>query len=34
MIVLNDLFSNELATILTVDYVIKEQQLDSERGCQ
>ena len=31
MIVLNDLFRNELAT---VDCTIKEQQLDSERGCQ
>ena len=31
MIVLNDLFSNELAT---VDCAITEQQLDSERGCQ
>ena len=28
---LNDLFHNELAT---VDCTIKEQQLDSERGCQ
>ena len=28
---LNDLFSNELAT---VDCAIEEQQLDSEHGCQ
>ena len=31
MIVLNDLFSNELPT---VDCAIKEQQLDSDHACQ